>query len=680
MRSRPSAASPTAGLASSSRRSRRCSPRSTRRARADRVRRRGSRHPAPSGATHVNLTLRAPRAYRQPIMANTINDFSIHVATVNGSGSQTANTVLLRALFQMGIPVSGKNLFPSNIAGLPTWFTIRASKDGYIARRSRNDYLVVMNPETAAEDVWAMGPGGVIVLNEAIKIPPVPSDRIVYSVPMAKLMEPITNDVKLRRLVINMIYVGVLAELLGIAEDEIERALDAQLGKKPKALALNHAAVRAGWEYAKANLEKRDPFRAERMNANAGKILIDGNAAGALGAMFAGVTVVTWYPITPSSSLVESLAGYLARYRKDADGKATYAVVQAEDEIAAIGMVLGAGWAGARAMTSTSGPGISLMAEFVGYGYYAEIPAVIWDIQRVGPSTGLPTRTMQGDVMFAHLVSHGDTMHPVLLPSSVRDCYEHAIAAFDLAERLQTPVFVLSDLDLGMNNWMSDPFPYPEKTWDRGKVLTDEQLAGLPKFERYRDVDGDGIPFRTLPGTENAKGTYFTRGSGHNEAAQYTEKPDDYLRNMDRLAKKFETARTLVPPPVIDAHGHAAGIFAYGSSHWAVVEARDLLRAEAGLETDYLLLKALPFTAEVEAFIAGHPRGHVVEQNRDGQMASLLRMEYPQHAAKIHSALHYDGLPIDARSVCDAILANERAGGDGDGRAAPIGVREAVAR
>ena len=593
-------------------------------------------------------------------MTSIVNDFSIQVATVNGSGSQTANTVLLRALFQMGIPVSGKNLFPSNIAGLPTWFTIRASKDGYVARRKETDILVVMNPETAAEDVAAMGPGGVIILNESIKIPPVASDRIVYPVPMAKLMEPITTDVKLRRLVINMVYVGVLGGLLGIAEEEVERALDAQLGRKPKALALNHAAVRAGWEYARDKIEKRDPFRAARMNANDGKILIDGNAAAALGAMFGGVTVATWYPITPSSSLVESLIGYLARYRRDPKtGRATYAVVQAEDEIAAIGMVLGAGWAGARAMTSTSGPGISLMAEFAGYGYYAEIPAVIWDIQRVGPSTGLPTRTSQADVLFAHFVSHGDTRHPVLLPSSVRDCYDFALASFDLAERLQTPVFVLSDLDLGMNNWTSEPFPYPEHPWDRGKVLTDIELADLAKFERYRDVDGDGVPFRTLPGTRDPKGVYFTRGSGHNEAAQYTEKPDDYQRNMDRLKRKFETARTLVPEPVVDDRGHAAGILAYGSSHWAVIEARDQLRNEAGVETDYLLLKALPFTDAVEEFVAGHERIHVVEQNRDGQMAALLRMEYPEHAARIHSTLHYDGLPIDARSVSGSIKAQE---------------------
>jgi 2-oxoglutarate ferredoxin oxidoreductase subunit alpha len=603
-----------------------------------------------------------------------INDFSIQVATVNGSGSQTANTVLLRALFQMGIPVSGKNLFPSNIAGLPTWFTIRASKDGYVARRRETDILVVMNPETAADDVAAMKPGSVIVLNESIKVPPIPEDRFVYSVPMAKLMEPITTDVKLRRLVVNMLYVGVLGELLGLAEDEVERALDAQLGRKPKALALNHAAVRAGWEHAHTNFAKRPPFRAERMTATQNKILIDGNAAGALGALFGGVTVVTWYPITPSSSLVESLIGYLERFRRDpATGKATFAVVQAEDEIAAIGMVLGAGWAGARAMTSTSGPGISLMTEFTGYGYYAEIPAVIWDIQRVGPSTGLPTRTMQGDVLSAYTASHGDTKHPVLLPSSVRDCYEFGLKAFDLAERLQTPVFVLSDLDLGMNNWMSEPFLYPDEPWDRGKVLSDDDLASLARFERYRDLDGDGIPFRTLPGSKDPKGVYFTRGSGHNEAAQYSEKPEDYRRGMDRLTKKLDTARGLVPPPVIDDQGRRTGLIAYGSSHWAVVEARDQLREESGLEIDYLLLKALPFTDAVAAFIARHDRVYVVEQNRDGQMAGLLKMEYPEHAARLRSILHYDGLPIDARSVSTPIAAAEKA-------KAPAGMPEVARR
>jgi 2-oxoglutarate ferredoxin oxidoreductase subunit alpha len=589
-----------------------------------------------------------------------VNDLSIHVATVNGSGSQTANNVLLRSILQMGIPVSGKNLFPSNIAGLPTWFTIRVSEAGYVARRASNDVLVVMNPETAADDIATMGPGSVIVLNEAIKVPEIPADRFVYRVPMAKLMEPITTDVKLRRLVVNMIYVGVVGALLGIDEAEIERALNAQLGRKPKALALNTAAVKAGADYVASSLPKRDPFRVERRNLTAGKILIDGNSAAALGAMFGGVTVVSWYPITPSSSLIEALIGYLERFRRDPDtGRATYAVIQAEDEIAAIGMVLGANWAGARAMTATSGPGISLMAEFFGYGYYAEIPAVVWDIQRVGPSTGLPTRTAQGDLSFAANISHGDTAYPVLLPGSVRECYEFGYLAFDLAERLQCPLLVLSDLDLGMNNWISEPFEYPERAWDRGKVLDDADLAKIAKFERYLDKDGDGIPYRTLPGTKDWKGTYFTRGSGHDEQARYTESPEVYARVLDRLKRKLEGARALLPAPETSVTpGAEVGLIAYGSSHWAMLEARDQLAA-AGVRTSYLRVRALPLAAEVHEFVRRHERVYVIEQNRDGQLADRLRAEVPDRATRLASVLHYTGLPLDARSVTDGVLAHE---------------------
>jgi 2-oxoglutarate ferredoxin oxidoreductase subunit alpha len=396
------------------------------------------------------------------------------------------------------------------------------------------------------------------------------------------------------------------------------------------------------------------------MNATAGKILIDGNTAAALGAMFAGVTVVTWYPITPSSSLVESLIGFLERHRRDpVTGKASFAVIQAEDEIAAVGMVLGAGWAGARAMTSTSGPGISLMAEFAGYGYYTEIPGVIFDIQRVGPSTGLPTRTAQGDLSFAYGLSHGDTQFPVLLPGSVAECYEFSQAAFDLAERLQMPVFVLSDLDLGMNNWMSEPFNYPEKAWDRGKVLDDAALAKVAKFERYRDVDGDGIPYRTLPGSKDWKGTYFTRGSGHDEAAKYTEDPNAYVRNMDRLKRKLEGARALVPAPEVSmTQGADIGVIAYGSSHWAVMEARAELAAQ-GLATSYMRVRGLPLPASVAEFVRQHDRVYVVEQNRDGQLAERIRLESLERAARIKSVLHYDGLPIDARSVVRGVLAHE---------------------
>ncbi|MBI4364703.1 MAG: 2-oxoacid:acceptor oxidoreductase subunit alpha [Candidatus Latescibacteria bacterium] len=595
-------------------------------------------------------------------MSGTINDFSIHVATVNGSGSQTANTTLMRAIFQMGVPVSGKNLFPSNIAGLPTWFTIRVSDRGYLARRRANDVLVAMNPETSVEDIQAMGPGSVIVLNEGLPTPAIPSDRTVYKIPFQKLVEPLVPDAKFRKLVVNMVYVGVVASIVGIDPDEVERALQAQLGRKPKALETNLAAVRAGMEYAARNLGS-SPFRVERRDRTAGKILIEGNDAAALGAMFGGITFLSWYPITPSSSLAEALQGYLERYRRDPKtGRATFGIIQAEDEIAAIGMVLGASWCGARAMTTTSGPGLSLMTEFTGYSYYAEIPAVIWDIQRVGPSTGLPTRTSQADLLSVAFLSHGDTKHVILLPATVEDCYEYGMESFDLAERLQAPVFVLSDLDLGMNVWMSDPFRYPEKPWDRGKVLTAADLTRIGKFERYRDVDGDGIPYRTLPGTDHPLAGCFTRGSGHDERAKYTENAETYARVMDRLAKKYETARTLVPPPVVErARGAEIGILAFGTSHWAVLEARDLLTPQ-GLETSYLLLKAIPFSKEVRAFLESHDRVYVVEQNRDGQMAALLKMEYPALATKLRSVLHYDGLPIDAQTIVDQIKNREREG------------------
>lgn len=596
-------------------------------------------------------------------MKAVVNDFSIHVATVNGSGSQTANNVLLRSILQMGVPVSGKNLFPSNIAGLPTWFTIRVSEKGYVARVARNDVLVVMNPETAAEDVAAMGPDTLIVANDSIKLPELPADRIVYRVPMAKLMEPITNDVKLRRLVVNMIYVGVVGQLTGIEAAEVEKALNAQLGRKPKAMALNLAAVRAGYEYAAANPPASPvPYRVERRDLTANQLLIDGNTAAALGALFGGVTVVSWYPITPSSSLVEALIGLLEKHRRDPQtGRATFGVVQAEDEIAAIGMVLGASWAGARAMTATSGPGISLMAEFFGYGYYAEIPGVVWDVQRVGPSTGLPTRTAQADLSFAYTLGHGDTVYPILLPGSVAECFDFGGRAFDLSERLQCPLLVLSDLDLGMNNWMTPPFEYPSAPFDRGKVLGDAELERLAKFERYRDVDGDGIPYRTLPGSKSAKGVYFTRGSGHDEAARYTESPEVYARNMDRLQKKMETARTLLPAPEVrEVEGAEVGLVAYGSSHPAVLEALDQLAAE-GVKASYLRVRALPLHPDVHAFVQRHPRVYVIEQNRDAQLTERLRAELPGRAAALKPVLHYIGLPLDARSVTDGVLAHEGA-------------------
>ncbi len=592
-----------------------------------------------------------------------VNDFSIQVATVNGSGSQTANTVLMRAIFQMGVPVSGKNLFPSNIAGLPTWFTIRASKHGWIGRKKEIDFLVAMNPETAREDVENLEAGAAVVYDEPLKLDSVRNDLHFYPVPFDKLVAPVCPEARLRKLVRNMIYDGVLARLLGIELEEIHKALYKQFGpRKAKAADLNWGAVQAGFDYADKNFTKTDPYYIERMDATRGKIIIDGNAAAALGCIFAGVTVVTWYPITPSTSMIESMMGYLKRLRIDKEtGKATFAVVQAEDELAAIGMVIGAGWAGARAMTATSGPGISLMAEFTGLGYYAEVPAVIFDVQRVGPSTGLPTRTQQGDILFVATLSHGDTRHPMLFPSSPEECFTMAQDAFDLAEEFQTPVFVMMDLDLGMNNWMADPFPYPDRPLRRGKVLRKEDLERLGSFARYADVDGDGVSYRTLPGTDHPAAAYFTRGSGHNEKAQYSERPDDYIRNMDRLARKLETIRKHVPPPELVLNDRASiGLICYGTSRYAVEESREQLLREYGLETGYLRLKAFPFTPEVADFVDRHAGVYVVEQNRDAQMVSLLRMELePEQIAKLRSVRYYGGLPIDARTVTDEIVARE---------------------
>lgn len=590
-----------------------------------------------------------------------VNDLSIQVATVNGSGSQSANTVLLRSIFQMGVPVSGKNLFPSNIAGLPTWYTIRANKQGYIARKKEIDFLVAMNPETAKEDVMSLIAGSVCVYDDPLNLSSLRSDIIFYPVPFDKLVAGVCPEAKLRRLVKNMLYVGVVDFLLGIDLNESEKAVARQFPNKKKAAELNINAVRAGYEYASATFTKQDPFFIEPMNENTGKIIIDGNAAAALGCMFAGVTVVTWYPITPSTSLIESLIDYLKEYRIGPDGKATFAVVQAEDELAAVGMVLGAGWAGARSMTSTSGPGISLMSEFVGLGYYAEIPGVIFDIQRVGPSTGLPTRTMQGDILSCAFLSHGDTKHIMLLPNSVSECFSMAMDAFELAEKFQTPVFVLSDLDLGMNNWASEPFAYPEKPISRGKVLSAVDLEKLGSFARYKDVDGDGIPYRTLPGTRHSAAAYFTRGSGHNEKAQYSERPEDYKNNMDRLSRKFDTAKSFVPAPVNEfSEGSEIGVIAYGTTHWAMLEAHDQLAKEHGLEIDYLRLRAYPFNQDLHEFIKNHDRIYVVEQNRDGQMHELIKLDIaPEQVVKLRRVLHYNGLPIDARSITDEIISQE---------------------
>ncbi len=608
----------------------------------------------------LDIAVRDPELTKQK--DKIVNDFNIEVATVNGSGSQTANLVLLRAIFQMGIPVSGKNLFPSNIAGLPTWYTVRVSKKGYVARKETVDIVVAMNPESARQDVLKLDPGAVVVYDEGLNLKSLRDDLIYYPIPFDKLVVKICPEARLRKLVRNMIYDGVLAWLLAIDMSEIERSLRKQFKKKPKAADLNFNAVQAGYQFAAEHLTKTDPYQLERMNLTKEKIIIDGNSAAALGCLFAGVTVVTWYPITPSSSLCESLIEYLKRHRIDQQtGKATFAVVQAEDELAALGMAIGAGWTGARAMTSTSGPGISLMAEFAGFAYYAEIPVVIFDIQRVGPSTGLPTRTSQSDILFANFLSHGDTKHILLLPSSVEECFHFAIQAFDLADELQTPVFVMSDLDLGMNNWMSDPFSYPDQPLRRGKVLSSDDLERMKEFFRYGDQDGDGIGYRTLPGNPHPKAAYFTRGSGHNERAEYTERPDDYVHNMDRLSRKYETARQRVPNAIVEQNPNAKiGLIAYGSSHWAIVECRDRLLAECQLETSYLRLRSIPFGPELQAFVRDHDRVYVIEQNRDGQMHSLIRLDLSAEVLmKLRSVRQYDGLPITAGSLIEGILGQE---------------------
>jgi len=590
-----------------------------------------------------------------------VNDFSIQVATVNGSGSQSANSVLLKSIFGMGVPVSGKNLFPSNIAGLPTWYTIRASKDGYVARKKYIDLVVAMNPETAREDILALPGHGVAVYDESLNLKQYRDDVVCYPVPFDKITAAVCPEAKLRKLVRNMVYVGVMAQLLEIDMNCVEAALKKQFAKKQKALDLNFNAVKAGAAYFAEHLTKHDPFFIEHMNATTGKIIIDGNAACGLGAVFAGVTVVAWYPITPSTSVVEATIEYLKKFRVTEDGKATFAVVQAEDELAAIGMVLGAGWSGARSMTATSGPGISLMAEFSGLGYFAEIPGVIFDVQRSGPSTGMPTRTSQADLLSTAFLSHGDTKHVILLPGSVKECFEFGYSAFDLAERLQTPVFVLSDLDLGMNNWMSEPFVYPDKPLDRGKVLSVEDLNRLGGFARYEDVDGDAIGYRTLPGTDHPKAAYFTRGSGHNSKAGYTERPEEYVEVMERLSRKWETARSMVPKPVIEKNGTSnIGIIAYGTSDFAITESLDELKKSYDFDVDYLRVRAYPFSDEIHEFVASHDRIYVVEQDRDAQLASLLKLDLPaEQVTKLRSILHFNGLPIDADSVTSELVTKE---------------------
>lgn len=597
----------------------------------------------------------APTSIREPI----INDFSITVGTVNGSGSQTSNLTLLRALFKMGIPVSGKNLFPSNIQGLPTWYTIRISKDGFLARREEQEVVVAMNPATFGRDLASVLPGGAFLYADDIRLEINRSDIAVYPMPVKQISKDSGAAPNLRDYVANMVYVGVLVWLLKIDLDKIFQALDFHFKGKTKPIDLNFSVVQAAYHWAKENLTKNDPYAVEAMNLTEGYIMADGNTAAALGSIYGGVQFTAWYPITPASSLAESLVEYLPILRKDPEepDRHNFAVVQAEDELAAIGMAIGAGWGGLRSMTSTSGPGISLMAEYAGLAYFAEVPVVIWDVQRVGPSTGLPTRTAQGDLTFINFIGHGDTQSIILLPGSINECFEFGWRAFDIAERIQTPVFVLSDLDFGMNQWMTKPFQYPDTPMDRGKVLFDEDLERLKgDWGRYRDVDGDGITYRTLPGNRHPAAAYFARGTGHDENARYSEDNRIWRELLDRLKKKFETAKAYLPKPEVDCMSCAQfGIIAFGSTTPAIEEARAQLH-EQGVETDFMRMRSIPFKDEVAEFIDNHDEVYVVEMNRDGQLHQLLTIEYPEMATRLRSVAFTDGLPLSAREVRETIL------------------------
>lgn len=594
-----------------------------------------------------------------------VNDFSITIGTVNGSGSATANNTILRALFKMGIPVSGKNIFPSNIQGLPTWFSIRINKDGWLARTEKVDLVVAMNPTTFVSDMDTLEPGGVVFYPDDFRMPITRTDIIAYPMPVKKLVREADIPVNLRDYVANMVYVGVVAQMIGIDMDAIYTALDFHFKGKKKPIDSNFNIVKAALEWAAANLEKKDVYRVEPMAGTEGKTLSDGNTAAALGSLYGGVQFAAWYPITPASSLAEVINQYVPTLRKDPEtGKTTCVVVQAEDEIAAVGMAIGAGWAGLRSMTSTSGPGLSLMAEYVGLSYFAEIPLVLWDVQRMGPSTGLPTRTSQGDITSAYYLSHGDKNIILLFPGTVNECFEFGWKAFDIAERIQSPVIILSDLDLGMNQWITDPFRYPDAPMDRGKILWEDDLNAIierldGKWGRYLDVDGDGIPYRTVIGNQHRRASYFTRGTGHDEFAKYSEDPEVWENLLNRLKRKWITAKEYVPKPVLmKTEGARVGIISIGSTDMAVQEARSQMERE-GLLTDYLRVRAVPFTQEVDDFIDNHNRIYVVEANRDGQLRQLLLVNNPGVCDKLKQVSHSDGMPLSAKWVRDQILAQE---------------------
>ncbi len=607
----------------------------------------------------INAQTQPKLETREPV----INDFAFSVATKNGSGSQTSNNVLVMSLFQMGIPVNGKNLFPSNIKGLPTWYTIRASKDGYTARKALTEIVVAYNDGTATEDVANLPPGGVCITTDKIaRVIRQRDDISYYQIPVAKLMRQTEVPSAFRKQVENMTYVGAVAQLFDIPLDLIYDVLLTNFKGKVKVAAMNHNVVKLAYDWTADNVVKTDPYRFEYMDGTQGKIMMTGNDAGALGAVFGGVNVVAWYPITPSTSFVDGVIGFRGLRQNDSQEN-TIAIVQAEDELAAAGIVVGAGWAGGRSLTSTSGPGISLMAEFAGLAYFAEIPAVFWNITRMGPSTGLPTRTSQGDLLFTHFLGHGDSRQICLLPGNLKEAFEFGWKSFDISEDLQTPVFVVSDLDLGMNNWLSDPFDYPDKPISRGKVLDASSLQEFidehGKWGRYMDVDGDGIAYRTLPGTDHRFAAYFTRGTGHDEMAVYSERSDDWVENMTRLRLKMDTARDMLPQPIVEnGSGADIGVITFGTNEDAIREARDWL-ANDGIKTNYLRVRALPLASSVSDFIDAHKSVFVIENNFDGQLTQLIRLEHPENVSHVRPLALGDGLPMTPDWIYDSLKEQE---------------------
>ncbi len=594
-----------------------------------------------------------------------VNDIAITFCTVNGSGSATSNLTVMRSIFKMGIPVSGKNIFPSNIQGLPTWYTIRVSKDGYVGRVEKDDIIVAMNPATFIKDLEYVVPGGIVLYTDDIKQTPTRDDLIYYPMPVKKLIKSVDVPPQLRDFIANMVYVGVLAWAIQIDLEAIYYSLNYHFKGKKTPIESNFGVIKLAYEWAAENLEKQDRYHLQPMDATKDLLMTDGNTAAALGAIYGGVQFVSWYPITPASSLPEALIEHLPELRKDEEtGEQSFVIVQAEDEIAAVGMLVGAGWAGLRAMSATAGPGLSLMTEYIGLAYFSEVPLVVWDVQRVGPSTGMPTRTAQGDITQVYFMGHGDTNIVQLFPGSVNECFDMGWQAFDIADRLQMPVIVMSDLELGMNEWMARPFTYPDRPIDRGKILWEDDLQKMMdqlggKWGRYLDIDDDGIPYRTMPGNLDPRSAYFARGTGHDEYGHYSEDPDVYERLMERLGRKFETAKQYVPRPIISTmEGAKCGILAVGTADPAVQEARDNL-ALAGVPTDYMRILATPFTEEVDEFLRTHERVYVVELNRDGQLRQILLINYPQYAMRLIKMARTNGLPLSARWIKDEILVKE---------------------